>query len=152
MKAENKAEQRQLITQIGDLFEKHTQYVEEDCSCGICEKVASLGRRLAELEEYSSDTVRLKAREYTRDEFLEMSQTMTDDAIADEWSVSSSQLAEFKRVHNLKSAPKYIPVEVRTQMKQEATARKAKGDLVRDIAADYGVSANYLSKLLSKSA
>ncbi|MBC2188685.1 hypothetical protein [Listeria booriae] len=152
MKAENKVEQRQLITQIGDLFDKHTQCVAEDCSCGICKKVEALGRRLAELEEYSSDAVRLKAREYTRDEFIEMSQTMTDEAIAAEWGISISQLAEFKRVHNLKSVSKYISVEVRNQMKQEATVRKAKGDLVRDIAAEYGVSANYLSKLMAQGA
>lgn len=152
MRVEHKIEQRQLITQIGDLFEQHSQYVAEDCKCELCKKVEALGRRLAELEEYSSDTVRGKAHEYMPQEFLDMSRTMTDDAIADYWDITITQLAEFKRMHNIKSVKKYIPAEKRAEMKKGAMARKAKGELVRDIAADYGVSANYLSKLLSKSA
>lgn len=153
MRAEHKVEQRQLITQIGDLFEKHTQYVADDCQCDLCKKVGQLGERLAELEEKSDEKAgRNKVYQYSPEEFLALSETMKDADIAELWDVTHPQLKAFKKRHKLHSVKKGITKEQKAKLLVELPARQANDETIADIAREYGITPNTLTKLIARSA
>lgn len=153
MKTENKAEQRQLITQIGDLFEQHTQYVSDDCPCALCKEAHELGKKLASLEEKSEEKAeRNKIAQHSPNEFLELSLTMKDEDIAELWEVTRSQLKAFKRRHELHSVEKGLTKAQKEKLIAEVPARRAKNETIAEIAREYGIAPNTLTKLMTRSA
>lgn len=153
MKAENKALRHELILKIGDLFSQHSEPVPDDCMCHICAKVSEVGEELMKLEEECSEKRSPNhAYQYTAEEYIELSTTMTDVEIADLWDVTVPQLRAYKSNYQLHSVKKGLTAEQKARLVAEVPARRANNELLRDIAAEYGVSANYLSKLMAQGA